>query len=286
MSYPCHLRRLILEGFDALQLSNGQISLTVIPALGGKISSIQPLPSQHEWLWRNPHLPYTAPQYAASFLGMWPVWPGWDNWAVLQAGGQAGRSLLALLVLSLRGVIGLGWAFDGSSYLLLGIFAAIYLYCLRQAVKAVISKQVSVATHHAPNLLTRQSSTAPAPPSTSSGRDLLPHSPAFVPVASAFFVLFWYVLLVAPVFHAWYLLWFIPLAPLLLPHRRPLNAAIVFSITALLMIPYFETIRVWYPLLLSNQWLGHAVGVPLLLIPPVLALFWPVKPESHSRHLP
>jgi hypothetical protein len=184
---------------------------------------------------------------------MWPLWPGWDNWAVLQAGGQAGRSLLALLVLSLRGVIGLGWAFDGSSYLLLGIFAAIYIYWLIKAI-----------------LLTNQSSVSPAPP--------LPHSPALIPIASSFFVLFWYVLLVAPVFHAWYLLWFIPLAPLLLPHRRPLNAAIVFSITALLMIPYFETIRVWYPLLLSNQWLGHAVGVPLLVIPPVLALFWPVKP--------
>jgi hypothetical protein len=68
MTHTCHLHRLTLEGFDALQLSNGPLSLTVIPALGGKISSILHLPSQREWLWRNPHLPYTAPQYAASYV--------------------------------------------------------------------------------------------------------------------------------------------------------------------------------------------------------------------------
>ncbi len=83
-------------------------------------------------------------------------------------------------------------------------------------------------------------------------------------------------LLAAPVFHAWYLLWFLPLASLLLPQPRPLAAAVVFSMTALFVIPYFETIRVWYPVLLHNQLLGHVLGVPLLLAPPMLALWgWP-----------
>ncbi len=68
MTSSCRLDRLTVEGFDALQISNELLSLTVIPALGGKISSITYLPAQHEWLWRNPHLPYTAPQYAASYV--------------------------------------------------------------------------------------------------------------------------------------------------------------------------------------------------------------------------
>lgn len=68
MTASCRLDRLTVEGFEALQLSNGLLSLTVIPALGGKISSLNYLPAQHEWLWRNPHLPYTAPQYAASYV--------------------------------------------------------------------------------------------------------------------------------------------------------------------------------------------------------------------------
>lgn len=68
MTHSCHLRRLTVKGFDALQLSNGLLSLTVIPTLGGKINSIRYLPAQYEWLWRNPHLPYLAPQYAASYV--------------------------------------------------------------------------------------------------------------------------------------------------------------------------------------------------------------------------
>lgn len=68
MTQPCSLHHLTIEGFEALQLSNGLLSLTVIPALGGKISSINDLPAQHEWLWRNPHLPYLAPQYGASYV--------------------------------------------------------------------------------------------------------------------------------------------------------------------------------------------------------------------------
>jgi hypothetical protein len=95
--------------------------------------------------------------------------------------------------------------------------------------------------------------------------------------------LFWYVLLAAPVFHAWYLLWFLPLAPLLLPRRRPLTAVVVFSITALLIIPYFETIRVWYPALLRNHFLGHLIGVPLLILPPAITLLRPISSTTNSE---
>lgn len=68
MTPSCRLDRLTVEGFEAWQLSNELLSLTVIPALGGKISSLTYLPAQHEWLWRNPHLPYIAPEYAASYV--------------------------------------------------------------------------------------------------------------------------------------------------------------------------------------------------------------------------
>jgi hypothetical protein len=102
-------------------------------------------------------------------------------------------------------------------------------------------------------------------------------------VKPSFYVLFWYVLLSVPVFHAWYLLWFLPLAPLLLPARRPLNAAVIFSMTALLVIPYFETVRVWYPVLLQNHFLGHLIGVPLLIGPPLFAILWPIGSTPRSE---
>jgi hypothetical protein len=102
-------------------------------------------------------------------------------------------------------------------------------------------------------------------------------------ILPVFFTLFWYVLLAAPVFHAWYLLWFFPLAPLLLPNKRALRAGIVFSCTALLVIPYFETVRVWYPFLLQNHFLGHLIGVPLLIVPPALAALWPIRPGPTSE---
>ena len=174
---------------------------------------------------------------------MLPFWPGLENWAVLEASSGAGRSLLALLVLGLRESLGTNTAFDLSRNFILLIFALIYLYYLWQ---------------------------------TFTQRQL-------PPIASAFFILFWYVLLAAPVFHAWYLLWFLPLASLMLPQQRPITAAIIFSVTALLVIPYFETIRVWYPALLRNHLLGHLIGVPLLIVPPALVLLGWIRPHIKSE---
>lgn len=181
---------------------------------------------------------------------MWPVWPGLDSWAVLTAGSGAGRSLLALLVLALRGAVGVNLAFDIARGLVMGLFALIYFYFLRQTFTSLLSQ-----------------------------RSASPANPLFQPCHAAFYTLFWYVLLAAPVFHAWYLLWFMPLAVLLLPDRRALTAAVVFSFTALLAIPYFETVRVWFPVLLQNHLLGHLIGVPLLLVPPALALRQSISPK-------
>jgi hypothetical protein len=195
-------------------------------------------------------------------LPMLYFWPGLDNWAVLQAGSQAGRSLLALLILGLKDQVGLNLAFDVARYLVMGVFVLIYLYFLWQT-------------------LTRMGYFRPV---SQSSADPLHDAPAAKSIIRpSFFTLFGYVLLVAPVFHAWYLLWFLPLAMLLLPDRRPFSGAVVFTMTALLIIPYFETIRVWYPYLLQHQLAGHLIGVPLLIVPPALALFWPISPSEHSE---
>ncbi len=202
-------------------------------------------------------------------LCMIPFWPGWDNWAVLKAGSQAGRSLLALLVLGFRNFLGTNTAFDLSRALILVPFTLIYLYYLGQTLSN-FRFSIFDLRHLKSTLNSRQSPAS------------LPVPVRVLPLSSIFFTLFWYVLLVAPVFHAWYLLWFLPLASFLLPNRRPLTVSIVFSVTALLIIPYFETIRVWYPLLLQNQLIGHLFGVPLLIGPPVVALFWPISPDESS----
>lgn len=196
-------------------------------------------------------------------LPMLPLWPGWNNWAVLQAGSGAGRSLLALLVLTFKDAWGLNFTFDVSRNLLFLIYALIYLYYLWRMVKS----EKSVIS--SPRAEIREPTFQPS------------NLPTLL--ISSFYVLFWYVLLVAPVFHAWYLLWFLPLAALVLPQQRPLIATTVFSITALFIIPYFETIRVWYPVLLANPFLGHLIGVPLLLVPPALALLWPISPSAKSE---
>ncbi|MBI1880217.1 MAG: hypothetical protein HYR94_18685 [Chloroflexi bacterium] len=141
---------------------------------------------------------------ALVILPMLPLWPGWEKWAVLQAGSGAGRSLLALLILGFRNIWGTNFAFDFSRNLLLGIYALIYLYYLWQ----MVSSQRSVVSSQKHN-------------------PLLPCSPAPLLFAS-FPTLFWYVLLAAPVFHAWYLLWFLPLAALLLPEAAAQGVAAQF----------------------------------------------------------
>jgi hypothetical protein len=215
-------------------------------------------------------------------LAMLPFWPGLNSWGVLQAGNAAGRSLLTLLVLSLREFLGTNTAFDVSQIFILLIFALVYFYYLGKTISNLLryrlpSSPLGLSSGRSPALdAGRRLGTKPAP--------LSPSAPHLVmPISAAFFILFWYVLIAAPVFHAWYLLWFLPLAVLLLPYRRPLIASTVFSMTALLAIPYFETIRVWYPTLLENHLVGHLIGVPLLIVPPLIAILWPISPPESSE---
>jgi hypothetical protein len=177
-------------------------------------------------------------------LPLIPLWPGLENWAVLSLNSGAGRSLTALVTLALRPSLGLNLALDLSKLLLNGLFLAICLWFLWRRRQALSQIQTLIFL--------------------------------------AWVIFFWYLLLAVPIFHAWYLLWSLPLAILLLPERKPLPATIAFSITALLIIPYFETVRIWYRFLLHNPLLGHAIGVPLLVLPPaVIALWRDKKRGSH-----
>ncbi len=234
------------------------VTILILPFFLLGIATLQPT-----WL-RRVAIPTIVGLFIGAIvvLAMIPLWPGWENWAVLTAGRQAGRSLLALLVLGLRDSLGTNAAFDFARNLILGTFGLIYLYFLARPLLKFFRRTANGVF------------------------DNLTFSEIITP---AFYVLFWYVLLAAPVFHAWYLLWFFPLATLVLPKQNLLLPAIVFSVTALLIIPYFETIRVWYPYLLRNHFLGHLIGVPLLILPVAIAVRWaivrpnPISGPSHSE---
>jgi hypothetical protein len=184
-------------------------------------------------------------------IGMLPLWPGWQTWALVQGADSAGRSILALLILSVKDRVGMEIAFPASRLFLWGIFVLIYLDSLWRMI-AVMR------------------------PSSSGSREAIETQT----IASSFLTLFWLLLLVMPLFHAWYIVWSFPLAVLLLPERRALAASIVFTMSALLVVPYFETVRVWYPVLLQQPALGHLIGVSVMAVPPIVVLLWPRKRKA------
>jgi hypothetical protein len=187
---------------------------------------------------------------------MAPFWPGLENWAVIRASKGAGRSLFAFLVLTLIPRVNTATAFDITTAIIYAIFGSIYLWSLWRVIRT--NQQSSIASEQAIE----------------------------APILGSFYVFWGYALIVATVFHAWYLLWFMPLAALLVPAKRPISGALIFSLAALLIIPYYETIRVWIPYLNQNHWLGHLIGVGLL-IPPVLFSLWkPARliPMDATRH--
>ena len=203
--------------------------------------------------------------YAAGILlitaaMMAPYWPGLDHWAVLRASKGAGRSWVALLVLLARegGVSSINQAFDDVNGAIYVIFGGIYLWGIWRVVcRGKVCFRGTATTLKA-------------------AREM--------PLRISFYLFFWYVLFVATVFHAWYLLWFLPLAALLIPEKRVLSGAVVFSLMALLIIPYYETVRVWLPYLNTNHIAGHLIGVALLTIPVLLSVWrpWTVLPHDEN----
>jgi len=66
------------EGFESLCIYAGSIELTLIPELGGKISSLRDRRSGREWLWRHPRFPYKRVPYGSSYIAEADT-GGWDE---------------------------------------------------------------------------------------------------------------------------------------------------------------------------------------------------------------
>jgi hypothetical protein len=173
---------------------------------------------------------------------MVPVWPGWENWAVRNLAHGAGKSPFALLVLILRPWLGTNRAFDISRYLM---GASFLIICFWLAWRA----------------FTR------------------PPTVAHVILAPSFGVFFWYLVLPNQQFHAWYLLWPLGVAALLVPSSAFTRVA-AFGLTALLSITLYETMRVWWWNTL-NPLILHTIAIPFVFGLPMLAgikggsLLWP-----------
>lgn len=76
-SVPVTVREASWEGFPAVVLENGLISVTVVPAMGGHVASLVDLAADRELLWRNPRLTPRLAPYGAWFDDWWSG--GWDE---------------------------------------------------------------------------------------------------------------------------------------------------------------------------------------------------------------
>jgi hypothetical protein len=66
------------EGFDTVQVDIGALSLSLIPELGGKISSLRDGRSGREWLWRHPRMAYQRVPHGSSYVQLADT-GGWDE---------------------------------------------------------------------------------------------------------------------------------------------------------------------------------------------------------------
>ena len=67
-----------VEKFDAVQVQTGVIALTIIPELGGKVSSLRDCRTEREWLWRHPRYPYKRVPHSSSYVAEADT-GGWDE---------------------------------------------------------------------------------------------------------------------------------------------------------------------------------------------------------------
>ncbi|MFI5235365.1 MAG: hypothetical protein ACHQXA_06620 [Gemmatimonadales bacterium] len=70
-------RQLTVSGFPAIALSNDEIEVVCLPALGGKLSNLRRHRGR-EWLWRNPALPLRMPEWGTSYVETADS-GGWDE---------------------------------------------------------------------------------------------------------------------------------------------------------------------------------------------------------------
>jgi galactose mutarotase-like enzyme len=70
--------RIHVEGFDGIQIQTGVIGLTLLPELGGKVSSLYDLRTGREWLWRHPRYLYKRLPHGSSYIAEADT-GGWDE---------------------------------------------------------------------------------------------------------------------------------------------------------------------------------------------------------------
>ncbi len=66
------------DGLNAVHIDTGVLSLSIMPALGGKISSLRDGRTGREWLWRHPRLAYRRVSASASYVAEADT-GGWDE---------------------------------------------------------------------------------------------------------------------------------------------------------------------------------------------------------------
>lgn len=67
-----------VDDFDAVTVDTGPLLLTLVPELGGKVSSLRDQRTGREWLWRHPRLPYARVAADADY-GAHADTGGWDE---------------------------------------------------------------------------------------------------------------------------------------------------------------------------------------------------------------
>lgn len=72
------IEQITVEGFQGIHIQNGVIELTILPELGGKVSSLRDCRTQREWLWRHPRYPYKRVPYGSSYVAEADT-GGWDE---------------------------------------------------------------------------------------------------------------------------------------------------------------------------------------------------------------
>lgn len=65
-------------GFEGMRVHTGLIELTLVPDLGGKISSLRDTRNGREWLWRHPRYEYKRVPYGSSYINEADT-GGWDE---------------------------------------------------------------------------------------------------------------------------------------------------------------------------------------------------------------
>lgn len=66
------------DGFEAVHVNTGPLSLTLIPALGGKVASLRDERTGREWLWRHPRFAYKRVPHLTSYVAEADT-GGWDE---------------------------------------------------------------------------------------------------------------------------------------------------------------------------------------------------------------